>query len=82
MVEEQAISRVHRLGQTKSVTVARFIMTNTFEQKIIERQERKRVLAGLLLGKNKLKEGDDGRKQLAVRYKPLFFVTYYFPTDR
>ena len=68
MVEEQAISRVHRLGQTKSVTVARFVIKNTFEQRILERQERKRVLADLVLGRNKLKEGDDGKKQLMVRH--------------
>ena len=66
MVEEQAISRIHRLGQTKSVFVSRFVMNDTFEQKILERQTRKRALADLVLGRQKLKEGDDGKKQLMV----------------
>jgi|SRR5258708_1300731 SNF2 family DNA or RNA helicase len=66
MVEEQAISRIHRLGQTKAVFICRFVISNTFEQRILERQTRKRVLADLVLGRQKLKEGDDGRKQLAV----------------
>jgi SNF2 family DNA or RNA helicase len=66
MVEEQAISRIHRLGQKKDVFICRFVIINTFEQRILERQTRKRVLADLVLGRQKLKEGDDGRKQLAV----------------
>ncbi|PMD19258.1 hypothetical protein NA56DRAFT_206781 [Hyaloscypha hepaticicola] len=65
MVEEQAISRIHRLGQKKAVFICRFVIINTFEQRILERQTRKRVLADLVLGRQKPKEGDDGRKQLA-----------------
>jgi SNF2 family DNA or RNA helicase len=30
-VEEQALARVHRLGQTKKVTTVRFIMKNSIE---------------------------------------------------
>jgi SNF2 family DNA or RNA helicase len=66
MLEEQAISRVHRLKQTKRVNIVRFVIKGTFEQKIVEKQERKRVLADLVLGRNKLKEGDAGKKQLLV----------------
>jgi hypothetical protein len=44
MVEEQAISRIHRLGQEKAVFICRFVIANTFEQRILERQTRKRVL--------------------------------------
>jgi SNF2 family DNA or RNA helicase len=66
MVEEQAISRIHRLGQEKPVFICRFVIANTFEQRILERQTRKLVLADLVLGRQKLKEGEDGRKQLAV----------------
>jgi SNF2 family DNA or RNA helicase len=66
MLEEQAISRVHRLRQTKRVNIVRFVMKGTFEQKIIDKQERKRVLADLVLGKSELKKGDAGKKQLFV----------------
>lgn len=66
MLEEQAISRLHRLGETKPVFIRRFVIRNTFEQKIVERQVRKRVLADLVLGRKTLKEGDDGKRQLMV----------------
>ncbi|KAF7450832.1 HepA, Superfamily II DNARNA helicase, SNF2 family [Pyrenophora tritici-repentis] len=48
-VEEQALARVHRMGQTKPVTTIRFVMENTFEERVVETQERKRRLAELLL---------------------------------
>ena len=31
-VEEQALSRIHRMGQTKEVTTIRFYMKNSFEE--------------------------------------------------
>jgi hypothetical protein len=37
-------------------------MENSFKKRIVGKQERKRALADLILGKDKLKEGDDGRK--------------------
>eukprot|EP00850_Spirogloea_muscicola_P000402 SM000001S04804 [mRNA] locus=s1:2261449:2268312:- [translate_table: standard] len=44
-VEEQAMDRVHRLGQTRPVTVVRFIVRDSIEERILELQERKRHLA-------------------------------------
>lgn len=43
-IEEQAIDRSHRLGQTRPVKVHRMLIENTVEDRIIELQEKKRAL--------------------------------------
>ena len=43
-IEEQAIDRAHRLGQTKPVKVQRILVENTVEDRIIALQEKKRAL--------------------------------------
>ncbi|KAH7385940.1 SNF2 family N-terminal domain-containing protein [Pyrenochaeta sp. MPI-SDFR-AT-0127] len=48
-VEEQALARVHRMGQMKEVTTVRFVMEGTFEERVVETQDKKRELAELLL---------------------------------
>ncbi|KAF5231676.1 hypothetical protein FAUST_9143 [Fusarium austroamericanum] len=48
-LEEQALARIHRIGQTQEVTTVRFFMRNSFEHQVIKRQESKKYLAGLLL---------------------------------
>lgn len=35
-IEEQAIDRIHRIGQTRPVIVKRFIMENSVEQRVLE----------------------------------------------
>lgn len=32
MIEDQALDRVHRIGQTKEVTTVRYIVKNTLEE--------------------------------------------------
>jgi SNF2 family DNA or RNA helicase len=44
-VEQQAIDRTHRIGQTKNIFAYRMICTDTVEDKILKLQERKRILA-------------------------------------
>jgi SNF2 family DNA or RNA helicase len=39
--EQQAIARVHRIGQTKTVTVKKFIMDKTIENRIVDVQNHK-----------------------------------------
>lgn len=49
-VEDQAIARAHRIGQTRPVTALRYIARDTIEEKIIQLQERKRLLGKDLFG--------------------------------
>ena len=44
-VEQQAIDRTHRIGQTKNIFAYRMICKDTIEDKILQLQERKRALA-------------------------------------
>ncbi|CAD6567877.1 MAG: hypothetical protein ASARMPRED_001174 [Alectoria sarmentosa] len=45
MVEDQALDRVYRIGQTKEVTTTRYIVNKTLEESIRIQQTRKRNLA-------------------------------------
>ena len=44
-VEQQAIDRTHRIGQTKNIFAYRMICKDTIEDKILQLQEKKRILA-------------------------------------
>lgn len=48
-VENQAIDRSYRIGQTKNVIAVRLICPNTIEEKVVKLQESKTKLAGNLL---------------------------------
>ncbi len=44
-VEQQAIDRTHRIGQTKNIFAYRMICKDSIEDKILQLQDRKRILA-------------------------------------
>ncbi|KAI0129639.1 SNF2 family N-terminal domain-containing protein [Xylariales sp. AK1849] len=50
-LEEQALARIHRLGQTREVTTVRLFVRGSFEEvrEVIKVQESKKQLAGVLL---------------------------------
>lgn len=48
-VEQQAIDRTHRIGQTKNIFAYRMICKDTIEDKILQLQEKKRILARELI---------------------------------
>jgi SNF2 family DNA or RNA helicase len=45
--EAQAVDRVHRLGQKRPVETTRYIINNSFEEKMLELQDKKKKLASL-----------------------------------
>ncbi len=50
--EMQALNRAHRIGQTKSVFVYRYITSNSIEEKISRLQEKKSKLADTFISSN------------------------------
>ncbi|KAJ4828712.1 hypothetical protein Tsubulata_038330 [Turnera subulata] len=43
-VEQQAQDRVHRIGQFKPIRIVRFVIENTIEDKLLQLQEKKRLV--------------------------------------
>lgn len=60
-VEDQASDRVHRIGQTRPVTVYRLVTEQTIEEKILQLHATKRDLADSLL------EGTDASAKLSAQ---------------
>ncbi|KAL5382782.1 hypothetical protein DPSP01_006341 [Paraphaeosphaeria sporulosa] len=58
-IEEQALARIHRIGQTRPVTTVRFYVQGSFEKRVMEVQESKKNLAGVLLSGHDGGQADD-----------------------
>ena len=63
-VENQATDRAYRIGQTKNVQVHKFVCAGTLEEKIDEMIERKREVAGRVVGTGEAWLGELSNAQL------------------
>ncbi len=63
-VENQATDRAYRIGQTKNVQVHKFVCAGTLEEKIDEMIERKKEVAGRVVGTGEAWLGDLSNAQL------------------
>ena len=73
--EAQAVDRVHRLGQKRPVRTVRFIMGGSFEEKMLELQDKKKKLASLSMdGRDKLQVMDrtEAARQRLLDLRSLF----------
>jgi SNF2 family DNA or RNA helicase len=65
--EAQAVDRVHRLGQKREVETVRYIMKDSFEEKMLELQDKKKKLASLSMdneGRSRMDKTEAARKRL------------------
>jgi SWI/SNF-related matrix-associated actin-dependent regulator of chromatin subfamily A3 len=59
-IEDQAFARVHRMGQKKPVTAIRYIMSDSYEEKVVSKQGRKKDFADIALSPKKSPGGGAG----------------------
>ncbi|KAH0557031.1 hypothetical protein GP486_005184 [Trichoglossum hirsutum] len=62
--EAQAVDRVHRLGQKRPVTTTRFIMSGSFEEKMLDLQRKKQNLADLSMNRERLDKKEAVKRKL------------------
>ncbi|KAF8093347.1 hypothetical protein N665_0384s0033 [Sinapis alba] len=71
--EDQAIDRAHRIGQTRPVTVVRFTVKETVEDRILALQQKKRMMVASAFG-----EDEKGSRQSHLTVEDL---NYLFMAD-
>lgn len=69
-VEEQAVNRIHRIGQRYPVRIKRFLMQGSVEERIIELQERKEALAK---GALSMADGEHEMQKMGLEDLKLLF---------
>ena len=70
--EAQAIERVHRLGQKREVIITKYIMENSFEEKMLRLQEKKRALADMSMERGMKFDKQEKAKQKMEELRTLF----------
>ena len=71
-IEEQAIDRVHRIGQTKRVVVHKLTIRNSVDEKIAELQNKKKQAANGALGDGVIKR--KGMKTNKLSLEDVLFL--------
>lgn len=64
-IEDQAVDRVHRLGQTRPTTVFRLVMEGSIEESVLQIQEDKRKLMALAFAEKEEKKRKGKHARLA-----------------
>ncbi|KAL4966801.1 DEAD/DEAH box helicase [Aspergillus stella-maris] len=64
-IEDQAVDRVYRLGQTRETTVWRLVMEDSIEDRVLVIQEKKRKLMGAAFREKGAKRGEDRATRVA-----------------
>ncbi|PWW80738.1 hypothetical protein C7212DRAFT_274068 [Tuber magnatum] len=75
-VEEQAIDRVHRIGQETDVVVYKITVANSVEERILQLQDQKRELAKAAFG-----DGDGGLGNAKAAKLSMKDILYLFRRD-
>jgi hypothetical protein len=68
-IEEQAIDRVHRIGQTSDVIVYKLTIANSVEERILKLQDAKRMLSKAAIG-----DGAISKKKAKLGFEDLMFL--------
>jgi SNF2 family DNA or RNA helicase len=69
--EAQAVDRVHRLGQKREVETVRYIMNDSFEEKMLVLQDKKKKLASLSMDREGGRNAVDKAEATAKRLQEL-----------
>ncbi|ABT15137.1 hypothetical protein NY2A_B738L [Paramecium bursaria Chlorella virus NY2A] len=73
--EIQAIARAHRIGQTKDVTVKRLIINNTFDEYVLNLQQKKLEIASEIFDDKRIEKSlQQTRQQKTSTFKQLINV--------
>ena len=70
--EAQAVERVHRLGQTRDVEITRYIMHNSFEESMLNLQQKKKDLLDLSFNRNAKMDKAEQVKERLESLRSLF----------
>jgi hypothetical protein len=82
-IEDQAVDRAHRIGQTREVLVHRLLIENTVEDRIVYLQDQKReLISGALDEGGTMNVTRLDARELAYLFVCFFFLCLAFVIER